>query len=51
MAPSHRAAVETELCKLDATIAESFAANDDRSLAAASDRQGIGGPDRPAASR
>jgi uncharacterized membrane protein len=51
VASSHRAAVESELCKLDATVAQSFAANADRPLAAASDRQGIGGPTRPAPSR
>jgi uncharacterized membrane protein len=44
VASSHRAAVEAELCKLDATVAESVADAADRSLAAASDRQGIGGP-------
>jgi hypothetical protein len=39
--------VEAELCKLEATVTASFADEGDRSLAAESDRQGIGGPARP----
>ena len=45
--PEHRAAVEAELCRLEASVAASFADSDDRSLAGESDRQGIGGPTRP----
>jgi uncharacterized membrane protein len=45
-APAHRAAVEAELSRLDASVAESFPAGADRSLASQSDRQGIGGPSR-----
>jgi uncharacterized membrane protein len=41
-----RAAVEAELCRLDASVTAGFPAADDRSLAGASDRQGIGGPTR-----
>ena len=44
VAPPHRAAVETALCRLEASVTASFAADDDRSMAGASDRQGIGGP-------
>lgn len=51
VASSHGAAVEAERCRLDATVAESLAADADRRLAAAGDRQGIGGPTRPAPSR
>jgi uncharacterized membrane protein len=46
--PQHRAAVEDELRKLEATVAEHFEVDADRSLALASDRQGLGGPARPA---
>ena len=43
--PSHdRQAVERELGKLDLTVTTNFPAEVDRPLAAASDRQGIGGP-------
>jgi hypothetical protein len=45
--PEHRAAVDAELCRLEASVAASFADSDDRSLAGESDRQGIGGPARP----
>ena len=45
--PEHRAAVEAELCRLEASVTASFADSDDRSLAGESDRQGIGGPARP----
>jgi uncharacterized membrane protein len=44
--PAHRVAVEAELCKLEASVAESFPAGADRTLAGQSDRQGIGGPAR-----
>jgi len=44
--PEHRGAVDAELYKLEASIAESFPAGADRALAGASDRQGIGGPAR-----
>lgn len=44
VAPERRAAVEAELRKLDAAVAEQFGADADLKLAAASDRQGIGGP-------
>jgi hypothetical protein len=36
--------VEAALCKLEASVTASFADDDDRSMAGASDRQGIGGP-------
>jgi uncharacterized membrane protein len=42
--PEHRAAVEVELCKLEAGVAASFREGVDWGLADASDRQGIGGP-------
>jgi uncharacterized membrane protein len=42
--PEHRGAVDAELYKLEASIAEGFPAGADRALAGASDRQGIGGP-------
>jgi uncharacterized membrane protein len=42
--PEHRAAVEAELRKLDAAVSESFGGDGDLKLAAAGDRQGIGGP-------
>jgi uncharacterized membrane protein len=45
--PERRAAVEAELCRLEASVATSFADSDDRSMAGESDRQGIGGPARP----
>jgi uncharacterized membrane protein len=45
--PERRAAVDAELCRLEASVAASFADSDDRSLAGESDRQGIGGPARP----
>jgi uncharacterized membrane protein len=47
--PEHRAAVETELCKLEAGVAASFREGVDLGLADASDRQGIGGPGAPGA--
>jgi hypothetical protein len=47
VAPPHRAAVEAALCRLEASVAASFADDDDRSMAGVSDRQGIGGPVRP----
>jgi uncharacterized membrane protein len=43
----HRAAVEAELGRLEASVTAGFATDGDRSLAGASDRQGIGGPMRP----
>jgi uncharacterized membrane protein len=42
--PEHRGAVDAELHKLEASIAEGFPAGADRALAGASDRQGLGGP-------
>jgi uncharacterized membrane protein len=42
--PEHRAAVEAQLRALDAVVSESFGGDGDLKLAAASDRQGIGGP-------
>jgi uncharacterized membrane protein len=45
--PERRAAVDDELGKLEASVTASFADEGDRSLAAESDRQGIGGPARP----
>jgi uncharacterized membrane protein len=46
--PRHRAAVEDELCKLERSVAEHFEADPERSLALTADRQGLGGPARPA---
>ena len=42
--PEHRPAVDTEIAKLDATIAAGFAGSVDIDQARARDRQGIGGP-------
>jgi uncharacterized membrane protein len=42
----HRGAVDAELCKLDASVADSFPPGADQAFAGASDRQGIGGPAR-----
>jgi uncharacterized membrane protein len=42
--PEHRAAVEAQLRALDAVVSESFGGDGDLKLAAAGDRQGIGGP-------
>jgi uncharacterized membrane protein len=42
--PEHRPAVDTEIAKLDATIAAGFAGSVDKDQARARDRQGIGGP-------
>jgi hypothetical protein len=42
--PEHRPAVDTEIAKLDATIAASFAGSVDKDQARARDPQGIGGP-------
>jgi len=42
--PEHRTAVEAQLRALDAAVVESFGGDGDLKLAAASDRQGIGGP-------
>jgi len=42
--PEHRPAVDTEIAKLDATIATGFAGSVDENQARARDRQGIGGP-------
>jgi uncharacterized membrane protein len=39
--------LRSELCRLEASVAASFAESDDRSMAGESDRQGIGGPARP----
>jgi uncharacterized membrane protein len=44
VAPWRRAAVEAQLRKLDAMVAEHFGADGDLKLADASDRQGLGGP-------
>jgi uncharacterized membrane protein len=41
--PEHRGAVERELARLDATVAQHFGAAVDLDRASASDRQGIGG--------
>ena len=45
--PERRAAVDAELCSLEASVRASFPDGGDRSLAAQSDRQGLGGPPRP----
>jgi uncharacterized membrane protein len=45
--PEHRGAVEAELRKLEASVAASFREGVDQALAAATDRQGIGGPGAP----
>jgi uncharacterized membrane protein len=45
--PEHRDAVHGELCKLEASVADSFPAGADQAFAGTSDRQGIGGPARP----
>ena len=42
--PENRAAVEDEMRRLNATVDASYAGSVDRDWAAASDRQGIGGP-------
>lgn len=42
--PEHRAAVETELARLDASVEESWRGSVDRDLALLADGQGIGGP-------
>jgi hypothetical protein len=42
--PEHRAAVDAEITKLDATVAIGFAGAVDKDQARARDRQGIGGP-------
>jgi uncharacterized membrane protein len=42
--PAHRAAVEDQLVRLDATVAEHWQQSPDVDLAGGSDRQGIGGP-------
>src|SRR5215468_7134164 len=42
--PEHRPAVDTEIAKLDATIATGFAGSVDEDQARVRDRQGIGGP-------
>ena len=42
--PERRAAVDRELARLDATVQRSFGGTEDLDLAAAPDRQGIGGP-------
>ena len=42
--PEHRPAVDTQIAKLDATTAASFAGSADSDQARARDRQGIGGP-------
>lgn len=44
--PEHRAAVQAELARLDATVREGFADSVDKDRAGASDPQGIGGPAR-----
>jgi hypothetical protein len=44
--PEHRGAVDDELCKLEASVAEGFPAGADQAFAGTSDRQGIGGPAR-----
>jgi uncharacterized membrane protein len=49
--PEHRGAVDAELCKLDASVADSFPPGADQAFAGASDRQGIGGPAGPRPSR
>ena len=47
MLPERRAAVDAEPCRLEASVAASFADSDDRSMAGESDRRAIGGPARP----
>jgi uncharacterized membrane protein len=47
--PEHRAAVDEELARLDATVKERFGEGVDLDLARASDRQGLGGPASTAA--
>ena len=42
--PEHRAAIEDELARLDATVAEHFGSSVDLDRASTPDRQGIGGP-------
>ncbi len=42
--PEHRAAVDDELRRLEATVAAAYADSVDLALASASDHQGIGGP-------
>ena len=42
--PEHKAAVEAELVRLDATVAQRFASTVDLDRASGADRQGIGGP-------
>jgi uncharacterized membrane protein len=42
--PEHRPAVDTEIAKLDATLATGFTGSVDKDQARARDRQGIGGP-------
>jgi uncharacterized membrane protein len=46
--PEHRAAVEEELVRLDATVRERFGGDVDLESALAADRQGLGGPVRVA---
>jgi uncharacterized membrane protein len=47
--PEHRAAVEQELARLDATVRERFGGGGDLDRALAPDRQGLGGPSGAAA--
>jgi uncharacterized membrane protein len=42
--PDHVAAIDDELRRLDATVAEAFGASVDLDRAVVSDRQGLGGP-------
>jgi hypothetical protein len=46
--PEHRAAVEEQLARLDATVSERFGQGIDIDQALTPDRQGIGGPVRAA---
>ena len=49
--PEHRAAVEEELRRLDATVADTWRNSVDLDRASEADRQGIGGPARGSESR
>lgn len=44
--PENRSAVQDEIARLDATVAQSFAGSIDRDRANTADREGIGGPGR-----
>jgi uncharacterized membrane protein len=44
--PGHRAAVQAEIVRLDATVAAGFSGSIDRDWVGIADSQGLGGPDR-----